>query len=178
LHEELVKFGECIEWVKEEHGEQIRRFSLAPYYTHPIRVACLVMRFKESHNIDNIVKAALCHDLVEDTKVTHEDIVARYGNDVGGLVKELTSDNHAIKIEGKTKYLIDKMLNMTSWALCIKLCDRLDNVTDFVYAPSNFVKKYALETKDILSALYHGYNLTDSHYNICRCIERTMSIYE
>ena len=177
-NKELEKFGECIEYIKLNHGNQVRRFSLAPYYTHPIKVACLVMKFKESHKIDELVTAALCHDLVEDTPVDIEEIISKYGEQVGSLVHELTSDKEGIKRLGKTQYLSDKLLKMSSWGLCIKLCDRLDNVMDFIYAPPTFVRKYALETKDLLNSLYHGYNLTDTHYSICRCIERTMSIYE
>jgi len=55
----------------------------------------------------------------------------KFGEIVMNLVEELTSDKEKLEISGKEEYLIDKMLSMSSWALVIKLSDRLHNLNDF-----------------------------------------------
>ena len=42
---------------------------------------------------------------------------------------------------------------MSSWALAIKLADRLDNVSDLKQQSKEFRKKYTQETKYILKSL-------------------------
>ena len=131
------KFDEAIRFIAEKHGTQVRAFSMSPYYTHPVAVACLVMKFKKSKNIDELVLSALCHDLLEDTETTFEEIQSRYGTLVASLVEELTSDPEGIKLQGKTAYLASKLPTLTSYALNIKLCDRLHNCMDFIFAPAH-----------------------------------------
>jgi (p)ppGpp synthase/HD superfamily hydrolase len=93
------------------------------------------------------------------------------------LVEELTSDSFKQKEVGKTAYLCEKMARMSDWGLVIKLCDRLDNVTDFAFAPTKFVNKYAKETMDIIAHLRVHYILTQTQQNIIRDIEKMVAIY-
>lgn len=168
---------EVIEFIKKAHEGQVRRFSYAPYWTHPIRVATLVMKYKASHQIDGLVTAALLHDVVEDTSISLEDIKNNYGDFVWSLVDELTSNKDKIKEIGKAVYLENKMVHMTSWALVIKLCDRLDNVQDFLYAPQKFIDKYAKETYSILYGLRTRRTLSDTHIEIIHEIEHYLNRY-
>ena len=168
-------YVEAIEFAKTAHEGQFRTFSMAPYFTHPVRVATLVMKFKQSHAIDDLVVAALLHDTVEDTDTTLRSIELRFNPRVAGLVAELTSDKDKQKQMGKSAYLSEKVLEMSSWALVIKLCDRLDNVMDFIYAPDKFVARYSQETENILNSLYlHRDSLSDTHKTIMAKIESAL----
>lgn len=176
---EQTKYFNAIEFMKERHGGQLRSFSLTPYYTHPIRVASLVMKFKESHKIDDLIYASLFHDLVEDTSTTIGEIKSHYNSLTASLVDELTSDKEVISNIGKVNYLSTKIVQMSSWALVIKLCDRLDNVNDFIYAPDDFVKKYSAETREILSVLQQKRtNLSKTHLHIINLINNMLTIGE
>jgi (p)ppGpp synthase/HD superfamily hydrolase len=176
---EQKKYFNAIEFMKERHGDQLRSFSLTPYYTHPIRVASLVMKFKESHKIDDLIYASLFHDLVEDTLTTIDEIKALYNPIVASLIDELTSNKQDISCLGKVNYLSIKMTRMSSWALVIKLCDRLDNVNDFIYAPDSFVKKYSAETREILSNLLRERSeLSKTHLHIINIIKKSLDIGE
>jgi (p)ppGpp synthase/HD superfamily hydrolase len=171
----LEKYTSTIEYVQKAHEGQFRRFSMAPYFTHPVRVATLVMKYKQSHSIDDLVVAALLHDVVEDTSITIQDIQNQFGLQVGQLVNELTTDKIKAQAEGKAKYLSDKMVQMSSWGLVLKLCDRLDNVMDFIYASKEFVDKYSQETTQILDALKtERYLLSGTHNKIILTIEQAM----
>lgn len=168
---------EAIEQMKTWMSGKQRAFSLCPYFIHPIRTAALVAKYKKSHEINYIVIAAIMHDIVEDTKITLDTIREMYGELVASLVAELTSDSEMIKQIGKTAYLCYKLANLSSWALVIKLCDRLDNVSDFSFAPKEFVEKYAKETLTILNYLELNRDLSDTHKEIIKDIRATVNIY-
>lgn len=167
---------EAIEFIKQKHEGQFRKFSMCPYYVHPIRVAALIMKYKNSHRIDDLVIAALLHDTLEDTQTTMKEIETKYGAMVASLVHELTSDNKMQKEMGKAQYLSFKMRGMTSWALTIKLCDRLDNVMDFAYASDEFINKYGKETHYIFNNIA-DIELSETQKKIMADTITMMSIY-
>lgn len=167
----------AIAYIQEKHQNQFRRFSLAPYWVHPIQVACLVQKYKKSHKIDELVIASLLHDVVEDTNTSLKEIRDIFGTLVGNLVEELTSNKEEIKEIGKQNYLALKMADMSSWGLVIKLSDRLSNVSDFIYADKNFVEKYSKETIFIIEHLKRSRKLTTSHEEIIADILKVIGIW-
>lgn len=174
----LQKYQETIDFIKARHADQIRSFTICPYWVHPIRVAVLAAKYKQSHKIDEIIIAALLHDTVEDTKTTLEEIEKEYGELVRSLVEELTSDKKEQNFIGKTEYLSQKLYKMSSWGLVIKLCDRLDNVSDFGFAPQKFIDKYAKETLAVLSYIEAKREyLSDTHNKIMADIRAMVALY-
>jgi len=173
LQESLVK---AYRTARERHAGQNRKFDNKPYFVHPSRVARLVSKYKgTSKNLEQLLKAAVLHDTVEDTDLTLNEIRKDFGNLVASIVNELTSDVHGIKAEGKKEYLADKMANkLSDYALVIKLADRLDNVSDFNIAPESFVKKYKDETNYILDALESKRKLTQTQKNIIKEIRKKL----
>ena len=141
------------------HQGQTRKDSTLPYIVHPIAVASNVRQFvqafgspEENKNLEMLMKGAVLHDVVEDCPgVTFDKIKSLFGSQVASLVEELTNDPAMVEEMGKTEYLKCKMHGMTSDALLIKLCDRLDNLRDYVYAGlSPKGKAYVESTKRIL----------------------------
>lgn len=173
----IFKFSSKIEVIKYLHRNQIRRFTIAPYWTHPVRVATLVMKYKESHEIDALVSAALFHDTLEDTELTIEKLTDMEGTLVSSLVVELTSDKKEIAVVGKTEYLKKKISDMSSWARIIKLCDRLDNISDFIYASKEFIVKYGRETADILKYLNENISLSETQHKIIEDTTKILYMY-
>ena len=174
----LYYWRDVVEYVKEKTGSQTRRYSMAPYWVHPIAVACLVLKYKASHNIVSLVTAALLHDLVEDGHASIEEIEERFGWLIMSLVQELSSDKNKIKEIGKTKYLSIKMAEMSSWGLDIKLCDRLHNCMDFLFADKTFVEKYSEETLCILEYIEENRVLTFTHRKIISEILKQINLYK
>lgn len=171
------EYLDAIEIMKEWTGTKTRAFSLSPYWVHPIRTAALVAKYKQSHAIDSLIIAALFHDIVEDTSHTLAEITTLYGARVASLVEELTSNKAEQDAMGKTQYLSKKISLLSSWALVIKLCDRLDNVSDFCFAPQKFVDKYSKETLAILSYIEIKRDLSDTHKRIIKDIRAMVGIY-
>lgn len=160
---------EALEYATKMHKGQYRKNGLE-YITHPIKVAEYVRKFKESSNIETLIAAAYLHDTIEDTEATYYDIVERFGPEVAHLVLELTTDEDLKNEIGKTKYLEIKMKNMSSWALVIKLCDRLANICDLESVEESFRKKYIIETIEILNYVTDNRNLSKTHIKIMQYI--------
>jgi len=159
----------ALDYAIKMHSGQYRKGGLE-YITHPIKVAEYVSKFKESHNIDVLRAASYLHDTLEDTNATYYDLVNKFGPEVASIVLELTTDKELKNLVGKTNYLKIKMKNMSSWALVIKLCDRLDNVSDLMERDEKFRNKYVEETTEILNYLINNRILSGTHIAIIKQI--------
>ena len=166
---DLIKQAE--DFATERHKGQTRKFSGEPYINHPKAVAQLVSDFGGDAEM---VTAAWLHDVVEDTGTSIEEIEDLFGNNVAGYVLELT---HDIKDKSKKgEILADRMNEMSQGALLIKLCDRLNNVSDFETAKPSFVAKYKPETEYILSHLKSP-NLKEIHQRVIGAIQKAIEPY-
>ncbi len=79
----IIKAYEC---AKSNHKEQ-NRVSGEEYINHPLNVAYILADLELD---DNTIAAALLHDVVEDTPVTHEDIVNDFGEEIAEMVEGVT----------------------------------------------------------------------------------------
>ena len=143
-----IRINKAIEFAKEKHKKQKRKFQDEPYFNHPMRVVKILQNYT---NEEDLIIAAYLHDTIEDTKTKFEEILEIFGEIVANLVWELTSDKKEAKKVGKAIYLANKVNIMSEGALLIKLCDRLDNVSGFEQEPKDFVKRYKAETEFILN---------------------------
>jgi hypothetical protein len=157
---------EALKFATQAHAGQ-ERAGGGPYISHPVRVAQHVEQWKKSHNLDALISAAYLHDTLEDTDTTHEALHDLFGGLVASLVKELTSDKTQVQQMGKKNYLAQKMAAMSSYALVIKLADRLDNVRDITTARTpQWRAKYAAETNHILDYIEKNRVLTGTHQKL------------
>lgn len=166
--------NQALEFANEKHAGQKRR-SGEDYIVHPKRVAKHVSRYKKSHKLSDLIAAAYLHDTIEDTDTSIQEIGEKFGDLVASLVNELTSDKTEIRKQGKTKYLINKLLNMSDWGLVIKLADRLDNVSDLKNTTDiKFKEKYKKETNEILDSISKDRRLTGSQQKIVNQIRKKL----
>jgi len=156
------------EFAQEAHKGVSRRFSGDPYFEHVRKVFKLVKKFDTRETLG---AAALLHDTLEDCpQVTYEILVQEFGKEVADIVKELTSKEDLIDVMGKADYLLDKMATMSDDALTVKLCDRLQNLSDHFSASDKFRKKYYLETKYITDRLKVNRQLNKSQIAVINLI--------
>ena len=121
-----------------------------------------------------LIEAAYLHDTIEDTNASYYDIVKEFGPGVASIVLELTTDEDMKNELGKKRYLQIKLKNMSSWALVIKLCDRLDNVKDLNKCSKDFINKYKKETIDIINYIKENRELSQTHKSIIKEIEKEL----
>ena len=163
-------YRDAARYAAQAHAGQ-KRSGGKPYISHPVRVANLVKKYKDTKELDKLMSAAFLHDTIEDTDTTEEQLRKMFGDLVASLVKELTSDKEKIEKLGKAEYLTQKMIHMSSWGLVIKLADRLDNVTDIKTAKSvTWRHRYRDETEAILNKLEQNRKLSGTHRNIIAAI--------
>lgn len=105
----------------------VRKVSGQPYWVHPEGVAKIVM---EHGGSDTEIKAAFCHDVLEDTGDSYEDLEEKFGEKVASIVKEVTNDKFEIARIGKEKYISDELCRLSPEALTVKLADMLYNMKD------------------------------------------------
>jgi GTP pyrophosphokinase/guanosine-3',5'-bis(diphosphate) 3'-pyrophosphohydrolase len=153
----MNKIIEATNYCIQKHAGTFRRGSGEAYSTHPIAVSKIVIGHKVSKKLDDLVIAALLHDTLEDTDTTFSEIASLFGPLVASLVLELTNDSAIIADMGKLAYHKKKLVGMSSYALVIKLADRLHNISD---GPS---KKMKSETIDLMAHLKANRTLSSTH---------------
>ncbi len=159
-----AKIEEALEFAKEAHKGQYRK-SGEPYIIHPILVAAITAYVTAE---EEMVIAALLHDVVEDTSFSIEDIQERFGQNVADLVEGLTKIV-AIRSEelipsSSDEKLITSALSFRKMliasikdvrVLIVKLCDRLHNMLTLEVLPPNKQRRIAEETLVVYAPIAH-----------------------
>lgn len=84
-----------------KHRDQRRRDQArSPYINHPIEVARLLWEVGGIRD-EATLAAAILHDTLEDTDTTPDEIRERFGEEVLGLVLEVTDDKSLPKMRRK-----------------------------------------------------------------------------
>ena len=87
---ELV--SEAIAFAVNAHDGMRRKKSDAPYILHPMEAAVIVGTMTDDQNL---IAAAVLHDVVEDAGITIEEIEEKFGKRVRELVESETEDKRA-----------------------------------------------------------------------------------
>jgi guanosine-3',5'-bis(diphosphate) 3'-pyrophosphohydrolase len=152
------------------HSEQRRKGAAAePYINHLLEVADLVAGALDEPDT-NVVIAALLHDTVEDVGVTKEDLIENFGQDVAGLVLEVTDDKSLPKQERKRRQIVEAP-KKTPRAQLIKLADKISNLRAILASPpadwsverQRQYFEWAKQVVDALSAPHPGLKLEFDH---------------
>ncbi len=144
----------ALKYSEKYHKGQFRNGSGDPYFYHPFTVSLILASFKHSKHLSELICAALMHDCLEDTELTFGVIAREFTPLVATLVQELTNDDVEIAKVGKLEYHKKKLIGISSYALYIKLADRLHNVSD------NPTSKMVGETLELMSHLLKNRKLS------------------
>lgn len=148
------------------HGDQIRKYSGDPYYTHLFRVSDTV---KEIGGDEAMIMAALLHDVLEDTPTNDIELIyelemivdPQMARDIVNLVIELTDvyikENFPEMNRKARKEMEAKRLGeVSSRAQTIKYADLLDNGEDIMKNDPSFGRVYLREKERILNYMRNG----------------------
>lgn len=136
------------------HQGQTRKTG-EPYILHPIAVARILANMRMDYCS---VAAAILHDTIEDTAITREEVEARFGEEIGGLVDGVTKLD---KMKFRTRHEADAesfrklMLAMSQdlRVIFIKLADRLHNMRTLGSMEPQSRRRIARETLDIYAPI-------------------------
>lgn len=161
-------------FAKEKHkGQKRKGTNPAPYINHPIAVAEYIKHYVKEDN-EKLICVAYLHDTLEDTNTTYEELVKYFTEDIAKTILELTNDKHLVKKYGKSNYLAQKLITISSDALTVKLCDRLSNVHDSITTNYLFRQKYTKETIHIINYLINNRKINTVQLNIVNDILKTI----
>ena len=146
---------EVLKFATMAHGDQKRKYTGEPYIVHPIAVSEIV---KTVPHTDEMIAAALLHDVVEDTHFTIDDINDRFGNKVAELVSWLTDVSRPEDGNRKTRKSLDRehIVEAPAEAQTIKLADLIHNTKSIEQHDPGFWKVYKQEKIALLDVLTKG----------------------
>lgn len=103
-----------------------------PYINHPIQVMYILSQAGIMD--DSTLCAAVLHDVIEDTKVTYEELVGEFGKSVADIVKEC-SDDKSLPKEVRKQEQIKHAKNISRSAKLVKIADKISNLSDLEENP-------------------------------------------
>ena len=145
----------------DAHDGQVRKSGEA-YIIHPL---CVSIILSELELDKETIAAGLLHDVLEDTIMSPEEMIAEFGEDVYLLVDGVTKlqhlhftdniknpkDKNADRLEMQAENLRKMFLAMAKdiRVIMIKLADRLHNMRTLQYQSEEARKRIARETQEI-----------------------------
>jgi guanosine-3',5'-bis(diphosphate) 3'-pyrophosphohydrolase len=127
------------------------------FINHPVEVACILAELEL--DMTTLI-SGLLHDVVEDTRVTVEEIEAQFGHEVAFLVSGVTKLGR-IEYKSKEDHHAENLRRMflamgqDVRVILIKLADRLHNMRTLSYQPVPKQREIADETLEIFAPLAH-----------------------
>ena len=138
------------------HSGQLRRDG-SPYVTHCVAAADISVNMGLDE--DSVV-AALLHDVIEDTQLTHHDIARQFGEPVANIVEgvtKLTRVQYTSKEDEQMENLRKMLMAMAKdiRVILIKIADRLHNMRTMAYQTEEKQRIKSLETMEIYAPIAH-----------------------
>lgn len=127
------------------HQNQTRKGDGLPYIIHPIMVALKLAKHGFS---DEIIAAALTHDVLEDTDFGEGILKQELGDEVFDIVKAVTNDE-SLSWEDKKKKYIETVRNGNEGAKAVAVADKIHNLESLLIA-------YQKQGKDVWKNFNRG----------------------
>ncbi|MBE6963874.1 MAG: bifunctional (p)ppGpp synthetase/guanosine-3',5'-bis(diphosphate) 3'-pyrophosphohydrolase [Ruminococcaceae bacterium] len=153
---DFAQIRAAFELAERAHEGQKRK-SGEPYITHPVSVAQIVA--EQRLDSESII-AALLHDVIEDTPVTHEEVAKQFSPTVADLVEgvsKLTRIQYASKEDEQMENLRKMLIAMSKdiRVILVKISDRLHNMRTMEYQSPEKQKLKSMETMEIYAPIAH-----------------------
>lgn len=134
----LSILDEAILFAVEAHKGAYRKCSRIPYILHPLEAAAIVASMTDD---ENVIAAAVLHDVVEDTPATLEEIKSRFGQ----YISELVASESENKREGESRE--------ETWRI-----RKQETIEHLMYSPAREIKMLTLGDKlSNIRAIYKDY---------------------
>lgn len=118
---------DALETARRAHAGQLRRGSDGrPYIEHPLAVAEILLKHRYG---DEVLAAALLHDVVEKSDIETGEVRERFGDRVADLVEALTEDGTIEAYEERKEEHRRRVAQAGPDATAIFAADKLTNVT-------------------------------------------------
>lgn len=123
------KLKKAVQIASHQHKDQTRKVLDYPYITHPLMVMHLVSQFTDN---EDVLCAAVLHDVVEDSDYTLNQIQDNFGDRVCYLVDMLSHDKKLKNPERTEKYFDQVFGQVDKDVFLIKAADLFYNLMDLL----------------------------------------------
>ena len=114
------------------HEGQVRKNDGSPYIVHPYMCALNLMKHGFS---EEVVAAALTHDVLEDTELTIDTLLDELGEDVVAIVKTVSEDK-TLEWEDRKDEYIESVRAGSEDAKAVCIADKIHNAQSVIHAHS------------------------------------------
>lgn len=128
--------SEMLDLIRSAHSGQTRNAGRIPYWYHCANVAQILKtaigqakELTDKGLLSDMTIAALGHDLLEDTKVTIEELRQKFDDNVTDMIDALTN----YQGDADTSEYLQKIATATDEVKIIKYCDLIDNTLSVAY---------------------------------------------
>ena len=151
---QVKKCEEAYLVAEKAHFGQMRR-SGEPYITHPVAAALYLANMRLDHQT---IMATLLHDVIEDTTVSKNDLLEKFGEEVTTLVDgvtKLTQIKFETRAEAQAENFRKMVLAMVRdiRVIIVKLADRYHNMKTLGAMPNEKRRRIAIETLEIYAPI-------------------------
>ena len=164
---DLARIRSAYEMARAAHAGQKRKDG-SPYVTHCVAAADISVDLGLDE--DSVI-AALLHDVIEDTSLTHADIAHQFGTAVADIVEgvtKLTRMQYATKEEEQMENLRKMLMAMAKdiRVILIKIADRLHNMRTMAYQTAEKQRSKSLETMEIYAPIAHRLGMQQAKWEL------------
>lgn len=125
-----MDFQNFQKFVKEKFAGKVRDDGSDYFNAHLVKVCkdsfdlYLTSELFNKDKVEVVKMAAIGHDLLEDTDVTYDELVALTSVEVANVIVELTTEAG----ENRHQRMLDKARNYSCFAFYVKIADRHNNI--------------------------------------------------
>lgn len=158
--------------------DQKRKYTGEDYHHHPEEVLQILLTYCDPDEAEQA--AALLHDIIEDTATTREHIARVFGQDVGGLVVEVSDVSTAADGNRKVRKAMDRehLSQASRRGKRLKCADLISNSSSITKHDPAFAKTY-LEEKLFILFDFYGEMINEPIYRkaMRQCQEAFAALY-
>jgi len=118
-------FDKTLIFAARAHESGYRKGTDIPYIIHPVGVAMILLEASAS---DEVIAAALLHDVVEDTDITPAQIEQEFGPEIAQLVRSVSEPDRDAPWEDRKQHTIDKLRYAPLPVKLLACADKLHNI--------------------------------------------------
>jgi guanosine-3',5'-bis(diphosphate) 3'-pyrophosphohydrolase len=157
--DDFGKLLKAVYFAADKHRDQRRKDAeRTPYINHPLCVAETLRIFGVED--ENVLVAAILHDVLEDTDTTQGEILEGFGRDVLAIVLEMTDDKSLPK-QTRKDLQIEEAPHLSEQSRWVKLSDKICNLTDIAKStPVGWSQERCVQYVDWCEAVVAGFRGT------------------
>ncbi len=176
----VISYEDKIRWIIEQHTKTNHQYSeYLPYEFHLRMVAQVAKDFikllpdandGETSYRDDVIIAAYGHDLIEDTRVSYNDVYTKIGIIPANIIYAVTNEKGKNRKERANDKYYEGIRN-TPGAVFVKLADRIANVQYSKMTKSRMFEMYKKENDNFLTSLGFVEGQAHSLGEMCHYLE-------